>query len=70
MVSPGFFADYLTCENTAEFPEDSADGYMYEFAVNLQTLRFLQTTNALTIEAQRKALRYMNSSETFICLFR
>ena len=63
MALPGFYEDYLNMDNTLGLPHDSADGYMYDFAVNLLELRYLQITNSLTQEAQEKAISYMQSSE-------
>ena len=62
MVSPGFFEDHLTSANTAYQYHDSAEGYIYEFAVNLQTLNYLQTLNLLEPAQLNTALEYMQTS--------
>ena len=62
-MSPGFYIDHFTTNDVVGVPHDSAEGYMSDFAFNLQTLRFLQATNALTVEASRKAIAYMKSSK-------
>ena len=61
-MSPGFFEDYLTAETIAATNHDSADGYMFDFAINLQTLHYLQKTNALKPDEEATALAYMKSS--------
>ena len=62
VVSPGFFEDHLDAGNTVSIPDDSAEGYMYDYAINLQTLRYLQRTRALSDDVAQKALEYMESS--------
>ena len=62
MGLPGFFEDFLSMDSTVGIPNDSADGYMYDFAVNLQTLKFLQGTNSLDPEQEATAISYMQSS--------
>ena len=64
MALPGFYEDFLNMDNTLGLPHDSADGYMYDFAVNLETLKYLQLVNALTPEAEDKAIAYMQSSKS------
>ena len=61
VVSPGFYEDYLTTEGFVAEPNDSADGYMFDFAINLQTLHYLQGTNALKRDEEAKALAFMKS---------
>ena len=63
VVSPGFFAEHLTSFLTVELPHDSAEGYMYELGINLQTLKYLQASNALDPETLAAVLEYMTSSE-------
>jgi hypothetical protein len=63
VVSPGFIEDHLDTDTVLALPHDSAEGYMFDFAINLQTLRYLQGTNALKQEALIKAIRYMKSSK-------
>ena len=61
-MSPGFFDGYMDTAKTVGVPHDSAEGYMFDFAVNLQTLRYLQSTNALNRDSTLAALKYMKSS--------
>lgn len=63
LVSPGMFEDHLTSLNTAWAYHDSGEGYIFEFAVNLQTLNYLQTINLLGTEKLNTALEYMQSSK-------
>lgn len=63
VVSAGFFEDYLTTDSIVGLPHDSADGYMFDFAVNLQTLKYLQATNSLDAGTIATVLEYMRSSE-------
>ena len=63
MVSPGLFEDYLTSENTAHVYHDSAEGYIFEFAVNLQTLNYLQTIHQLEEEKVSVVLEFMENSK-------
>jgi len=63
LVSPGMFEDHLTSLNTAWAYHDSGEGYVFEFAVNLQTLNYLQTINLLEDEHLEMALEYMQSSK-------
>ena len=62
MGLPGFFEDFLSMDSTVGIPHDSADGYMYDFAVHLQTLKFLQGTNSLDTEQEATAISFMQSS--------
>jgi hypothetical protein len=61
LVSPGLFEDYLTSLNTAWAYHDSAEGYIFEFAVNLLTLNYLQTINLLKVEQLNVTLEYMQT---------
>jgi len=63
LVSPGMFEDHLTSLNTAWAFHDSAEGYIFEFAVNLQTLNYLQTINLLDDDTLHKTLEYMQTSK-------
>jgi len=56
------FEDHLTALNTAWAYDGCAEGYVYEFAVNLQTLNYLQTINLLDEAKLRAALEYMQTS--------
>ncbi len=42
-------------------PHDSAEGYMFEFAINLQTMNFLMGTNALDKETESRVLEYIKT---------
>ena len=44
-------------------PHDSLDGYMFDFAINLQTLQFLDGKYVLRPDEEKKALAFMKSSE-------
>lgn len=55
--------DYFTTNDIIGVPHDSAEGYMTDFALNLQTLRYLQATNMLSVKESIKVLDYMKSSE-------
>jgi hypothetical protein len=61
MVSPGLFEDHLTSLNTAWSYHDSGEGYIFEFAVNLQTLNYLQTINLLDVGQLNITLEYMQT---------
>lgn len=61
MVSPGIFADHLNAENTAHAYHDSAEGYIFEFAVNLQTLNYLQTLHLIKQDDLDRTLEYMQT---------
>jgi len=63
LVSPGMFEDHLTSLNTAWAYHDSGEGYIFEFAVNLQTLNYLQTINLLDTDTLDTTLEYMQSSK-------
>jgi len=56
------FEDYLTMLNTAGVYAGAFEGYIYEFAVNLQTLNYLQTINLLDENKLLVALEYMQTS--------
>lgn len=64
MVSPGMFTDHLTAENTVFVPHDSAEGYLFDFAVNLQTLNYLQTLHLLQTDQLNNALEYMQTGQS------
>lgn len=61
MVSPGLFTDHLNADNTVFIPHDSAEGYLYDFAVNLQTINYLQTLHLLQPTQLNQALEYMQA---------
>ena len=65
MVSPGLFEDFLTTENTAHVYHDSAEGYAFEFAVNLQTMYYLQTMHQLTDDKLMLVEEFMETSKLF-----
>lgn len=58
-MSPGLFEEQLTSGNTVFVPHDSAEGYLYSFAVNLQTINYLQTLHLLQPDKLTNALEYM-----------
>ena len=62
-MGPGFFEDHLDAANVVGVPHDSAEGYMFDFAINLAVLKHLQATNALNLEKSLLAMDYMKSSE-------
>lgn len=62
LVSPGLFKDHLTTQDTSWSYHDSGEGYIYEFAVNLETLDYLQTINILKTEQLNLTLEYMTTS--------
>jgi len=62
LVSPGMFDDHLTTLNTAWVYSGSGEGYVYEFAVNLQTLNYLQTINMLDDAKLHVTLEFMQTS--------
>jgi len=57
------FEDHLTALNTAGASYASAEGYIYEFAVNLETLNYLQTINLLEEDKLQITLEYMQTSK-------
>lgn len=63
MVSPGLFTDHLNADNTVFIPHDSAEGYLYDFAVNLQTINYLQTLHLLQPTQLNQALEYMQAGQ-------
>ena len=64
-MSPGFFEDFLNVDNTVGVPVDSTDGYAYDVAINMQTLKYLQIVNALTRESANKAIAFMKDGEWY-----
>ena len=48
--------------NTVRQYHDSAEGYLYDFAVNLQTLRYLYVLSLLK-DTQNDVLEYMQVGE-------
>jgi len=64
LVGPGMFEDHLTTLNTARVYSGSGEGYVYEFAVNLQTLNYLQTINLLDQVKLHATLEFMQTSTT------
>ena len=59
MVSPGFFEPYFTTSNTIGISDASAEGYMYDIAINLEVLRFLYAVNSLSDADVRTATDFM-----------
>lgn len=68
MVSPGLFTDHLNADNTVFIPHDSAEGYLYDFAVNLQTINYLQTLHLLQPTQLNQALEYMQAGRSAFSL--
>jgi len=68
LVSPGMFEDYLTTMNTVGAYLGAGEGYFYEFAVNLQTLNYLQTINLLDETKIAVTLEYMQTSILTVAL--
>jgi len=69
MVSPGMFQDRLTTLNTVGVYHASGEGYVYEFAVNLETLNYLQTINLLDERKLHVTLEHMQTSTLSWLLF-
>lgn len=69
-MSPGMYEDYLTALNTAGVFDSSGEGYVYEFAVNLQTLNYLQTINLLDDDKLASTLEYMQTSMFVLAVYR
>lgn len=71
MVLPGFLKPKLTLYDTIDsnIPAQSADGYMFDYAVNLQTLNYLQITNSLSRTDRENSLELMQSSECYRMLY-
>jgi hypothetical protein len=65
MVLPGFFEPELTLFENVEggVAPYSADGYMFDYALNLLTLQYLRTTNILKDNDRDTALEFMQSSK-------
>jgi hypothetical protein len=68
MVSPGLFQDHLTSLNTAWSYHDSAEGYIFEFAINLQTMNYLQTINLLNGSTTNATLEYLQTG-MYVCMY-
>jgi len=69
VVSPGFFQDFLTAQATSYSYHDSAEGYLYDFAINLQTLNYLQTLSQLNETQVDTALIYMQTSRNYFSTY-
>lgn len=65
MVLPGMLPPELSLFESIDshISPESADGYMFDYAVNLQTLNYLQLTNVLTREDRERSLEFMQSSK-------
>jgi len=70
LVSPGMFENHLTTLNTVGVYYASGEGYIYEFAVNLETLNYLQTINLLDDAKLDSALEYMQTSRPTAFIYR
>jgi hypothetical protein len=68
MVLPAFFEPELTLFQNVEggVAPYSADGYMFDYALNLLTLKYLQTTNALKDSDKENGLEFMQNSKLLI----
>jgi hypothetical protein len=61
---PSFYGPKLSLfENIEGVSPYSADGYMFDFAVNLLTLKYLHTTSILKDNDRDNALEFMQESE-------
>ena len=65
LVSPGFYIPYKTAMDIVTEPHDSADGYLFDFAINLQCLTFLRGANILDVDEEKAALDFIISSEIY-----
>ncbi|OAF66568.1 hypothetical protein A3Q56_05710, partial [Intoshia linei] len=59
VVSPGFTNDYLTIDEVINLPIICADGHLSELAFNLQTLKYLKSTDALRKEKLKTVLPHI-----------
>jgi len=57
------FEDHLTALNTVRMYPGPCEDYIYEFAVNLQTLNYLQTINLLDNKKLAVTLEIMQTSQ-------
>jgi hypothetical protein len=64
MVLPAFFEPELTLFENVEggVAPYSADGYMFDYALNLLTLKYLWVTNVLHQNERTQALEFMQNS--------
>ncbi len=62
MVGPGFYEEHLDTNIVVGVPHDSADGYMFDFAINMAVLKYLQAISALNFEKSLRVTEYMRSS--------
>lgn len=60
-MSPGFYKSYWTEEETVGLKHDSADGFVSDFALNLQTMQYLYAVNSLKYEELGETFDYMRS---------
>ena len=65
MVMPGLLKPQLALEDTinGNVQAHSADGYLFDYAVNLQALNYLQTINVLKREDRERSLEFMQTSQ-------
>ncbi len=59
VVSPGFFEPYLTTDNTNGLSDICGEGLMYDVAINLEVLKFLQSVNSLSAADEKTATDFM-----------
>ena len=60
VVGPGMFEKYLDALNVLRRPTGCGEPYMFDFAVNLYTLKYLKATSQLSETILLNALDYMN----------
>ena len=68
IVLPDFAEGPYTADSTVGLPHDSAEGYIFEFQMNLQVLYFLRETNALSATQEENIIDYLNNSTLFITI--
>ncbi len=52
-----------TASSMMGIPPDSAEGYLFEFHMNLLVLQFLRATNALSSKQEESTIEHLNNSE-------
>ena len=72
-MQPNFFVEPIDTDSTVGVPHDSLDGYFFEFALNLQTMQYLRTTNGLDLDVQVRMMEILKTcklvllSRWFVC---
>lgn len=65
MVLPGFLKPEMSLFYIeGGVPPFTADAYVFEFAVNLLTLNYLQTTNVLKAHERDETIEFLQTSES------